>query len=320
MILDDALQHVELGGVLRRADVERIFGVLLDGEGAHARFAELLVALAARGESPAEIAGAADALSARLRPFEHGAPDAIDVQAEDDRGTSAFDVALAASIVAAGAGARVAHRVELGSVRSLGVRALAALEMPVDLDHARARRCLDAARVTLVRTDGAIGRLADVRDALAVRTLIDLAVVVCHITRGRRCLIGERDPHRADATARALRELGCERAYVVDAAGAVRAVGDAPAWDGTVSPRLVDSADAGLRVGDAGAHAAALLRLLDGARGPIRDAVTANAAAALVIAGVARDASDGVARAAASIDRREARRTLDLWIETARGT
>ncbi|HVY61449.1 MAG TPA: anthranilate phosphoribosyltransferase, partial [Planctomycetota bacterium] len=66
-----------------------------------------------------------------------------------------------------------------------------------------------------------------------------------------------------------------------------------------------------LRGGDARANARAILEILDGARGPRRDIVHANAAAALVVAGVAADLAEGVARAAEAIDSGRARRALD---------
>ena len=70
--------------------------------------------------------------------------------------------------------------------------------------------------------------------------------------------------------------------------------------------------------GDARTNADACRRVLNGEAGPIRNVVVLNAAAALLVDGVAVDLGDGVARAAEAIDRGDGARVLDAWIARSR--
>ena len=74
-----------------------------------------------------------------------------------------------------------------------------------------------------------------------------------------------------------------------------------------------------LRGGDSAGNADLLRRILDGETGPCRDTVVMNAAAALVVAGAARDFLDGARMAAASIDGGNAQRALVMLMDVSRG-
>jgi anthranilate phosphoribosyltransferase len=95
--------------------------------------------------------------------------------------------------------------------------------------------------------------------------------------------------------------------------------------DGTVTTFYVHPADAGLPKataaalagGDAATNAAIARAVLSGEPGPARDVVLINAAAALLVAGRARDLREGVGAAAAAIDGGAARRTLERLVEVS---
>ena len=69
-----------------------------------------------------------------------------------------------------------------------------------------------------------------------------------------------------------------------------------------------------MRGGDAETNAAALMDVLKGKPGPYRDVAVFNAAAALIVAGVAKDLKEGVAIAQESIHSGEAEGRLDRLI------
>ena len=86
----------------------------------------------------------------------------------------------------------------------------------------------------------------------------------------------------------------------------------------TISPEdfgLARASQSELAVSSVEESAAALRGVLDGAAGPKRDVAIANAAAALLAAGLANTLADGVALASKSIDGGAARRTLDALVE-----
>ena len=76
------------------------------------------------------------------------------------------------------------------------------------------------------------------------------------------------------------------------------------------------ASDADLKGGDPATNALALNALLDGQSGPYRDIVLYNSAAALFLAGKAKDLKDGVRLGAAAIDGGMARKTLQRLIAT----
>lgn len=333
MELGHALGHVKSGGTLQRDQAHALVGNLLDREFSSWELVDFLIALAARGETPAEIAGAADALRERMRVFEHDAPNAIDTCGTGGDGLRSFNVSTAAAIVAAAAGAYVVkHGNRSQSSRCGSADLLEAAGIPLELDEARARACLESAHITFLFAPAAhplLARVAPVRKALGIRTLFNFLGPLCNPGRVRRQLIGVPEARCVAPMADALRELGHERAYVVHGEGgadelvpgasnAVSAVGAVPPWTDTTSAAFRTASHEDLRGGDAKANLGTLARLLEGARSPVRDAVVLNAGAALVVAGVASTPDEGVARADEALASRAARVTFDRWIAAAR--
>jgi anthranilate phosphoribosyltransferase len=128
----------------------------------------------------------------------------------------------------------------------------------------------------------------------------------------------------APFVARCLQRLGTRRAWVVNGSGLDELTLAGPTTvaelDGdAVRTFTVTPEDAGLRParldelrgGDPQANAAIARDVLSGVPGPKRDVVLLNAAAALVVAGRARDLREGVVQAGAAIDDGRARRLLD---------
>ncbi len=334
MDLRSALDVVRSGRELSRSEAGSLVGGLLDAEFAHTDLADFLRALATRGESAAEIVGAADALRSRMITFEHDARDAIDTCGTGGDGLGSFNVSTAAAIVAAAAGARVVkHGNRSQSSRCGSADLLEHLGLPLDLPHDRSRACLEHCGITFLFAPAAhplLARIAPVRKALGIRTLFNFLGPLCNPGRVRRQLLGVPEARRVGPMAAALQELGHERAFVVHGAGGadelvpgreniVCAIGSLPAWDGAAERAFAAATTESLSGGDSRANAAILGRVLEGELGAVRDAVVLNAAAGLVVAGVARTPVEGVALAAEAIDRRAAANTLSLWIRTARG-
>ena len=98
------------------------------------------------------------------------------------------------------------------------------------------------------------------------------------------------------------------RAWLRSSAAHVRSFELTPADFG------VEPADAAaLRGGDTAENAAIARAILEGERGPRRDAVLVNAGAALCVAGVASSPRDGADRARQTIESGAARAKLDAW-------
>ena len=261
----------------------------------------LLFALAVRGETAAEIAGAADALRASMIVFEHDHPGAIDTCGTGGDGSRSFNLSTAAAIVAAAAGARVIkHGNRSQSSRSGSADLLEAAGIPLDLSPARSRRVLDLVGITFLFAPAyhpSLRHAAPVRRSLGVRTLFNYLGPLANPGRVRRQLIGVPEARRVDEIAAALAELGHERALVVHGAcGAdeltlagenhVRSVGSMPALRFDARDHgLATVPTAELAGGDAHDNLAILRAVLAGEASVFADAVVLNAAAAIAVAG-----------------------------------
>ena len=335
MDLADALRAVTGGATLDRDGARAVFAGALAEDTDPVLFGGFLAALATRGETAEEIAGAAAALRGAAEPFEHPFPEAIDTCGTGGDGLGTFNLSTAAAVVAAAAGAKVVkHGNRSVSSRCGSADLLEHAGVALDLDPAAGRAVLEEVGITFLfapRYHPAMRFAAPVRGSLGVRTVFNFLGPLANPGRVRRQLLGVGDAARVEDFARALDELGTERALVVHGAGGAdeltlagsnRAVGVGDLRAGPFDAEPLGLAPApveALAGGDAAENVALLGRLLDGEGGPLRDAVLLNAAAALVVAGVASEAADGVARAAESIDSGAARGTFAAWVDATRG-
>lgn len=319
---------------MNQAEAEDLFGRMLDGAMADDEIAATLVELAERGETAAELAGAAKAMRARMKRI--AAPDgAIDVCGTGGDGQHSLNVSTAVALVVAASGVPVAkHGNRAASSLAGGADTLEAL----GLDLARAS---DLAEATLPDLGiaflfaqahhPALGRIAPIRKALGRRTIYNLLGPLANPAGVRRQLVGVSHPALIALYRDAMSLLDTETALIVSGAEGLDELSIAGISYlagiglGPLAAELRPE-DAGLpwhplealRGGDAAHNAAALRRLLQGEAGAYRDAVLLNAAGALIVAGEVSDWHEGVEEAAETIDKGLANALLDCWIDAVR--
>ncbi|MCK4343092.1 MAG: anthranilate phosphoribosyltransferase [Phycisphaerae bacterium] len=313
-------------------ETRRLFDALMDNQLEQPLMAAILTALAAKGETVDEIVGAAEAMRNHVVPVRVPAGgNVIDTCGTGGDGKPVFNVSSTVAIVAAAAGATVAKHGNRSNVRPSGsAEVLSALGVNLDADIATLERCLKRVRVAFlyaVRLHPAMKHAAPVRRSLGIRTIFNLVGPLTNPAGVRRQLLGVNRPELVETMIEALRRLGAERALVVhgleglcdlSVAGPSR-VGR---WDGRqTSFEEVDSSVVGARPGEleqlhvkSPADSAAMIRaVLDGRPGLAQEMVVFNAAAALWVAGLAADWTDGARRAREAIDSGSARGTLAAW-------
>ncbi|GEO00746.1 anthranilate phosphoribosyltransferase [Novosphingobium sediminis] len=316
---------------LEEAEAEAAFAAILDGTVADGSIAPFLVALAERGETASEIAGAARAMRARMIPVSAPA-NAVDVCGTGGDGHHTLNVSTAVSLVVAACGVPVAkHGNRAASSKAGAADTLEALGLNLD-------RAVETAELTLndfgicflfaARHHPAMGRIMPIRKAIGRRTIFNLMGPLANPAGVRRQLVGIARPAYVPIYAEAIRRLGTDHSMVVSGDEGLDelslAGGNelAEVKDNALLMRRVSAADAGLtaapvealRGGDPAYNAAALRALLEGERGPYRDAVLFSAAAALMVAGEAADWHEGVEEAAEAIDKGLANALLNCWI------
>ena len=320
---------------LDASEAEAAFGAMLDGIPSDDDIARFLVALSNRGETAAEIAGAARAMRARLIPVAAPA-NAIDVCGTGGDGYHTLNVSTAVALVVAACGVPVAkHGNRAASSKAGAADTLEALGLNLD-------RAMETAEETLAdlgigflfagKHHPAMGRIMPIRKKLAQRTIFNLMGPLANPAGVRRQLVGIARPAYVPIYADALARLGTERSFVVSGDEGLDELSLAGGNEvalishGEVRMQRVHAEDAQLstatveaiRGGDPQHNAAALRALLQGAPGPYRDAVLFNAAGALLVADEVATWTEGVEEAAEAIDKGLANALLDCWIASTR--
>lgn len=307
------------------------FGAVMDGAASPAQIAALLIGLRVKGETVAELTGAARALRAAMVPVAAEGAHLVDTCGTGGGTVSTFNISTAAAFVAAGAGAAVAKHGNRSFTSQCGsADVLEALGVRISLDAAAAARVLREACLTFLFAPAfhpAMKHAGPVRRELAVPSVMNLLGPLANPAGVRRQLIGVADRERAALVAGAALALGVDHVLVVHGRVGMDEIapqGLSDVWevrDGAVTRWELDPARYGLAIGDlaplAGglpaANAARIERLLeDGAADPAGvAAVLLNAAGALYVAGLVDSYGDGVVAARDVVRSGKARAALE---------
>ncbi|MFN2385735.1 MAG: anthranilate phosphoribosyltransferase [Thermoanaerobaculia bacterium] len=315
-----ALEIIAARKSLTRELAEAVFLDLMDGKATEAQKGAILLGMETRGETAEEIAGAVEALRARMRRVPTWRSPLLDTCGPGGLGRDLFNLSTATAIVAAGAGASVAKHGNRSITSRVGsADVLSACGVAIELDADTAGRVLDEVGLVFLFAPSfhpAMKELGTVRKELGVRTIFNALGPLANPAGARRQLIGVGRPELVGLLADALAALGSDRAVVFHSAnGLDELVPGVPAkgievHDGWTRRWSYDPAElpqkpvemTELAGGDAAENAAMLRRLLEGEDGPRREAVLLNAAAALRVAGLAGDLVAGYEQARAAID------------------
>jgi anthranilate phosphoribosyltransferase len=309
---------------------------ILTGRATPAQVAAILLGLRDKGETVAELVGAARTLRAHGVPLPGAPPGAVDTCGTGGDGARTFNVSTAAALVVAAAGVPVAKHGNRAASSSAGsADVLEELGVVIELDPVVLARCLDEVGIAFLYAPAfhpALRRVAGVRRELGVRTLFNVLGPLVNPAGVRRQVVGVGDPLLLEPVARVLAELGGEHAWVVHGAGGLDELGLEGASEvvelsaGGLRRFRIHPGDAGLgpashaplRVASVPESAARIRAVLAGEPGAARDVVLLNAAAALVVAGAAADLRAGVERAGTAIDSGDAASLLDRLVRFTR--
>ena len=306
-------------------------GSMLAGEATDAQIAAFIVALKIKGAAVPELQGLVDAMRDAATPLDvpTNAIDIVGTGGTPGRKAHALNVSTMACFVAAAAGATVCkHGNVKASSTSGSFDLLEEIGVPIGASPEQV--------AGMVRTAGlgfafarsfhpAMRHVAGVRSQIGIPTVFNLLGPLSHPGRVQRQVIGVPEPSLGPTLAAVLQATGSVRSLVVHGDGLfdeLTTTGPNLVVDlneGAVTEYRVDATAVGLaaatpdelRGGDTVTNARILAGVLAGEPGPKRDIVVLNAAAGLVVAGIADDLAQGVEAAAAAIDDGRAARKLD---------
>ena len=319
------------GATLTRQEAATAFDRMMSGEATPSQMGGLLMALRVRGETVDEITGAVTTMRAKMLTVK--APsDAIDVVGTGGDASGSFNISTCAAFIVAGAGVPVAkHGNRALSSKSGAADVLGALGVKIELSPSQVGRCISDAGIGFMFAPAhhpAMKNVGPTRVELGTRTIFNLLGPLSNPAGVKRQMVGTFSKHWIEPMAQVLKNLGSESIWVVhgsDGLDEITTSGStsvAALEHGKIRTFEIVPEDAGLkrspadalRGGDAASNAHALANVLKGKAGPLRDVSLLNAAAALIVAGKAKDLKEGVALAAKSVDSGEAEGRLDRLV------
>ena len=319
------------GAALSREEAADAFEQMMSGEATPSQMGALLMGLRVRGETVDEITGAVTAMRAKMLRV-HAPPDAIDVVGTGGDASGSFNISTCAALIVAGAGVPVAkHGNRALSSKSGAADVLAALGVNIDLSPDKIALCIREAGIGFMFAPAhhpAMKNVAATRIELGTRTIFNLLGPLSNPAGVRRQMIGVFSRQWTEPLAQVLKNLGAEAVWVVHGSDgldeittsgptSVTALENGAIRSFEISPEefgLKKVKPEALRGGDAATNARAVQEVLEGKKTALREVALFNAAAALVVAGKAKELKTGLALAAQSVDSGEAEGRLDRLI------
>ena len=319
-MIQDAIATLVDGRELSGAEARAVMGEIMGGEATQAQIGGFLVALRAKGETPEEIAGLAEAMQEHVVPVTPSRTPIVDIVGTGGDGAHTFNISTAAALVAASAGAAVAKHGNRAATSACGAAdVLEALGITIEQPPERIAQAIDELGFGFMFARAhhpAMRHVAGVRQELQIRTVFNILGPLANPAGARDGVFGVYAPALARTYADALARLGARHAFVVHGHGGIDELsptgpnlvlevvdGSIREWE--LDPRshgIYPADPAALRGGSPAENAAAIRSVLAGEKGPRRDAVLLNAAGALVAASLATDLAEGIDVAAAAVD------------------
>ncbi len=320
MAIKEALKSVVERTDLSEQAAWAAMGEVMDGQATPAQIGALVTALRMKGETSSEIAGFARAMRERAQRITPRAEVLIDVVGTGGDRLSTFNISTTTAFVVAAAGGYVAKHGNRAVSRLSGAAdVLEALGVQIQVPPEAVRRSIEDIGIGFMFAPiyhAAMKHASAPRKEIGIRTVFNILGPLTNPANANYLVVGTYDPALTEIMATVLGEMGARRALVVhglDGIDEVSTVGPTRISElrgGRVRTSTITPDDLGLPQGGAAAiaggrpeeNAAITTAVLQGERGPRRDIVVANAAAALMAAELASTWTEGVHLAQQAID------------------
>ncbi|TMD06897.1 MAG: anthranilate phosphoribosyltransferase [Chloroflexi bacterium] len=331
----EAIGKLVRGQNLTEAEAAHAMEVIMKGEATPSQIAGFVVALRIKGESTEEITGLVRTARAYATPIEIDADGLVDTCGTGGDALGTFNISTLSGIVAAACGARVAkHGNRAASSQCGSADVLEALGVRIDLGPDGVARCIAETGIGFLFAPvfHPSFRYATVpRRELGVRTVFNVLGPLCNPAGAQRQALGVADEALAGRMADVLARLGVTHALVfhgADGMDELTTTGPSRVIEVSGGERreyILEPGDLGLQLapmaamrgGGPAENATIARQVLEGAKGPRREVVLLNAAAALRVAGQAGDFKDGIGLAAEAIDSGRAGEVLQRWAKAS---
>ncbi len=331
-MIKEAIDTLVSGNSLSMEQAAGVMKEIMEGEATPAQFGAFVTALRLKGETVQEIAGMARAMREKATPVAVSGP-VVDTCGTGGDASQTFNISTTAAFVVTGAGAKVAKHGNRGMSSGCGsADVLDALGVKIDLGAKEVERCLEEVGIGFMFAPifhPAMKYATVPRREIGIRTVFNILGPLTNPAGAPAQLLGVADGSLTMKMAEVLSLLGCRHALVVHGEDGLdeitlggrttvcELIGDeiirysiAPEEFGFSRVSI-----ASLSGGPPQESAAIIRRVLGGEKGPQRDIVLINAAAALVAGDLAENLEQGVRIAAEAIDSGKALEKLEGLIK-----
>lgn len=331
-MIREAIAKVVEGQDLTQEQMMAVMEQIMDGHATAAQIASLATALRMKGETVAELCGAARIMRRRAMRVEARSQVVVDTCGTGGDRANTFNISTTTAFVVAAAGVTVAKHGNRAVSSGCGsADVLETLGVKVDVGPEVVEECLQELGIGFLfapRMHPAMRHAAGPRKEMGIRTIFNLLGPLTNPAGATCQLLGVYDPRLTESFAAVLRELGTRRAFVVhgldglDEASVSSETRVSELRDGLISTYNIDPRDflgrlypiEELRGGDPATNARMVREVLEGKDGAPRKAVELNAGLALLAAGRVGDLREGMGMASESIESGAALAKLEFLI------
>ena len=330
LIMKNIIQNA-LNGPLSEEDAMRAFDEIMSGNALEGQIGGFLIALKCRGETVAEIKAAAQIMLNKCRKV-HAPKNAIDIVGTGGDGKGTLNISTATALVVASCGVTVAkHGNKNITSQSGAADVLEHLGVNTMVEPHIVEQSLKKANIGFMMAPvhhPAVKNVMPTRQMLGVRTIFNILGPLTNPAQVKYHLIGAYDANLLSPMANTLKQLGSKRAWLACGQDGIDEISISGLTtiielkNDQINSFEIKPSDAGLQThplssimgGRPAENANKLKDLLNGKISAYRDAVLLNSAAAMLIAGHAKNLEDGAEIAARAIDCGAAKKTLDLLL------
>ena len=315
------LQKIVSRNDLNEAEMSQMITEIFSGNVTDAQIGAFMAALATKGETFEELAGAARAMRRKALRIQVSAPNVVDTCGTGGDAAQTFNISTTTAFVVAGCGVTVAkHGNRSVSSRCGSADLLEVLGVKLDTNPEIVEEAIQEIGIGFLYAPlyhGAMRYAAKARKEVGLRSIFNMLGPLTNPAAANCQLLGVYAPQLTEMFAYALRMLGTKCAFVVHGHDGLDEISVcAPTRISELKDDLVNTFDItpeqffekkanpkDLEGGDPETNAKITRRIFEGEKGPKRNVVLINASAALVAAGKAKDFREGIKLAENSIDK-----------------
>ncbi|OGP10552.1 MAG: anthranilate phosphoribosyltransferase [Deltaproteobacteria bacterium RIFCSPLOWO2_12_FULL_43_16] len=332
-MIKEAISKIVKNQDLTESEMKEVMNEIMTGGASPGQIGAFITALRIKGETVDEITGAARVMREKATKIEVKGKKVVDTCGTGGDESMTFNISTAAAFVAAGAGLTVAkHGNRSVSSKSGSADVLKALGVNIEANVAKVEECLKEIGIGFLfapMLHGAMKYAAPVRKEIGIRTIFNILGPLTNPAGARCQVVGVYDDSLTDILGKVLANLGAEHAFVVRGEDGLDEI------TLTTETKVTELKDRNLRTyhikpedfgfgrcrpedlkgGSPEMNAEIILSILKGKKGPHRDVVVLNAAAAIVAGGLTRSLEEGILAAGRSLDEGKALEKLNKLVE-----